>query len=75
MGQTFGSHTHKLMTSDDPKVASSGNPVLCDIFPGPSSLPSATNVDFTTSPVYNSTQRSWGDQKYVPHMVPGYAGG
>ena len=74
VAQTFGSHTHKLLTSNDPKVESSGNPVLCEIFPSASSLPSATNVDFTTSPVYQNISRSWGDQKYVPHMVPGYAG-
>ncbi len=74
VAQTFGIHTHKLLTSTDPKVASSGNPVLCEIFPSPSSLPSATNVDFTDSPIYKNTNRSWGDQKYLPHMVPGYAG-
>lgn len=74
MGQTFGHHTHKLMTSNDHKVASSGNPVLCDIFPGPSSLAASTNQNFTGSPVYDNTTRSWGDQKYVAHMVPGYSG-
>lgn len=70
VGQTFGIHTHKLLTSTDPKVASSGNSVLCDIFPSPTS----SVVEFSDSPIYSNTMRSWGDQKYLPHMVPGYAG-
>lgn len=74
IGQTFGSHTHKLLTTSDPKVAASGNSVLCEIFPSHTSLPATKNVDFTDSPVYKNNTRSWGDQKYLPHMVPGYAG-
>ena len=74
MGETFGKHTHRLLTSTDPKVASSGNSVLCDIFPSPTSQSAPTNQEFYESPVYDNTTRSWGDQKYVAHMVPGYAG-
>ena len=74
VGETFGLRTHRLLTSTDPKVASSGNSVLCDIYPGPSSLPAETNQEFSSSPIYTNTTRSWGDQKYKAHMVPGYAG-
>ena len=73
MGERFGIHTHKLLTTTDPKVASSGNPVLCDIYPSSASLPADTTQVFQDS-IYDKTSRSWGDQKFVAHMVPGYAG-
>jgi len=68
IGETFGCHTHKLLT--DPEVASSGNPVIGDTQPAPNK----TKEDFFSSPVYCSRTRSWGDQKYAPQMVPGYTG-
>ena len=73
IGETFGSHTHKLLTSQDPKVASSNNPVLSDTVPS-LNLPLKTAEDFFNSPVYRRRTRSWGDQKYTPQMVPGYTG-
>ena len=71
IGETFGSHTHKLLT--DPAVPSSGNPVLSDAQP-PLAPPPKTQEDFFRSPVYSSRTRSWGDQKLVPQMIPGYTG-
>lgn len=71
IGATFGSHTHDLLTSSE--VAASGNPVLSDTLPA-TSHPPKTAEDFFNSPVYQNRTRSWGDQKYVPQMVPGYTG-
>lgn len=71
MGETFGSHTHKLLA--DPAVASSGSPVLSDTNP-PEAPPTKTQEDLFNSAVYKSRTRSWGDQKYAPQMVPGYTG-
>ena len=73
IGATFGSHTHHLLTSTDPQVAASGHPVLSETVP-PSSHPPKTAEDFFNSTVYQNRTRSWGDQKYVPQMVPGYTG-
>lgn len=71
-GSTFGSHTHSLLTSTDPIVASSGHPLLSDTMP---SLPRAhANNDQSSPPLYQTRTRSWGDQKYVTQMVPGYTG-
>lgn len=69
IGETFGSHTHKLLI--DPKVASSGSPVLGDTQPSPNKTREEEEL---SSPAYCSRTRSWGDQKYVPQMVPGYTG-
>ena len=73
IGQTFGNHTHELLT--DPQVPSSSRPVLSDTSPG-GQQPSLckTKEDFFASPVYQQRQRSLGDQKYVAQMVPGYTG-
>lgn len=70
LGETFGWHTHKLLT--DKSVASSGQPVLADTNP---SLPPPpkTQEDFFKSALSRRT-RSWGNQKYAPQMVPGYTG-
>lgn len=74
IGKTFGSHTHKLLSSSDPIVASSGNSVLGEILPPrPHSLSSRAAASSTTSGLRNRT-RSLGDQKYVTQMVPGYTG-
>ena len=70
IGETFGSHTHKLLI--DPKVASSGSPVLGDTQPSPNKT--REEEEELSSPGYCSRTRSWGDQKYVPQMVPGYTG-
>ena len=73
IGETFGSHTHKLLTSSDPRVATSNNLILSDTVPS-LELPPKTAEDFFNSPVYRRRTRSWGDQKYTPQMVPGYTG-
>ena len=74
IGETFGSHTHMLLTStEDPKVASSGNPLLSETIVS-QKPPPKTAEDFFNSSVYKNRIRSWGDQKYSPQMVPGYTG-
>lgn len=73
IGQTFGNHTHQLLT--DPQVPSSSRPVLSDTSPQrPPPLSAKTKEDFFASPLYQQRQRSLGDQKYVAQMVPGYTG-
>lgn len=74
LGETFGGHTHKLLT--DSSVATSGVSLLADITPSAAPDPSLrpkTSEDFFSSALASRT-RSWGDQKYVPQMVPGYTG-
>ena len=73
IGETFGTNTHRLLTSTDPRVAASGNPVLSDTLPS-TTHPPKTAEEFFSSPVYQNRTRSWGDQKYVAQMVPGYTG-
>lgn len=70
LGETFGWHTHKLLT--DKSVASSGHPVLADTDPT-LPPPPKTQEDFFRSAIGSRT-RSWGNQKYAPQMVPGYTG-
>ena len=73
IGQTFGNHTHQLLT--DPRVPSSSRPVLSDTSPPARATALAkTKEDFFSSPVYQQRQGSLGDQKYVAQMVPGYTG-
>ena len=72
LGETFGWHTHKLLT--DQSVASSGVPILANTsFPSVPSTRPRTKEDFFKSALGSRT-RSWGDQKYAPQMVPGYTG-
>ena len=71
VGKTFGCHTHELLTSTEPQVASSGNLVLSSIEPDQGSK---GGQDTYGQPIYHGRSRSWGDYKYVPEMVPGYTG-
>ena len=71
VGKTFGCHTHELLTSAEPEVASSGQLVLSSIEPDRSSK---SGKESFTQPIYHGRSRSWGDYKYVPEMVPGYTG-
>lgn len=62
--------THEILT--DKAVPRSDNPVLGDT-QGASPPPAKTKEDFAKSGVYDRTH-SWGTQKYVAQMVPGYTG-
>ncbi|KAL4218733.1 hypothetical protein ACF0H5_021321 [Mactra antiquata] len=68
IGETFGKTTSKLLRDD--AVASSGQLVLAEIransAPGPS-------MD-TRSELLKSRTHSWGDQKLMEQMIPGYTG-
>ena len=67
VGETFGSHTHKLLTNSPVPV--SLNPVLSDTSP-----PKTLKKDPFAGSAYHLRTRSLGDQKYVPQMIPGYTG-
>ncbi|XP_077986083.1 ciliary microtubule inner protein 2B-like [Glandiceps talaboti] len=68
IGETFGKTTSRLLTN--PEVASSGRPVLAETFPRPST---DFEIDDRSELLRTRTQ-SWGDQKLVDNMVPGYTG-
>ncbi|KAK3591457.1 hypothetical protein CHS0354_033458 [Potamilus streckersoni] len=68
IGETFGKTTSSLLR--DENVASSGKLVLADI--RPRSVP-ADHVDHTEA-LLRSRTHSWGDQKLVENMIPGYTG-
>ncbi|XP_071096287.1 ciliary microtubule inner protein 2B-like [Haliotis cracherodii] len=68
IGQTFGRTTSRLLQDTD--VASSGRLVLADIEP-------SASLDLgqqRRANILNSRVQSWGDQKLVEKMVPGYTG-
>lgn len=68
IGETFGRTTSRLLKND--AVASSGKLVLADLSkPRPSSEPTHSKSNL----LKNRTQ-SWGDQKLLEKMVPGYTG-
>jgi len=71
VGKTFGCHTHELLTSAEPEVASSGQLVLSSIEPDGRNK---SGKEVFSQPIYHGRSRSWGDYKYVPEMVPGYTG-
>ncbi|XP_022326653.2 ciliary microtubule inner protein 2B-like [Crassostrea virginica] len=62
IGETFGRTTCNLLR--DPGVASSGKLVLTDIRP----------VKADSTKFLQPRTQSWGDQKLVENMVPGYTG-
>lgn len=68
IGETFGKTTSKLL--NDESVASSGKLVLADI--RASSAP-AVDCD-PRAELLRSRTHSWGDQKLMEQMVPGYTG-
>lgn len=62
--------THEILT--DKAVPRSINPVLGDT-QAAAPPPAKTKDDFAKSGVYDRSH-SWGTQKYVAQMVPGYTG-
>lgn len=68
IGETFGKTTSKLLRND--AVASSGQLVLADI--RASSAP--VFEEDPKSTLLRSRTHSWGDQKLMEQMVPGYTG-
>ncbi|XP_067662218.1 ciliary microtubule inner protein 2B-like [Haliotis asinina] len=68
IGQTFGRTTSRLLQDMD--VASSGRLVLADIQPSAS----LDLVQQERGKILNSRVQSWGNQKLVEKMVPGYTG-
>ncbi|KAJ8300370.1 hypothetical protein KUTeg_021889, partial [Tegillarca granosa] len=69
IGETFGKTTSKLLKSKD--VASSGKLVLADIKP---ERPGSDPTEDARATLLQSRLHSWGDQKLVERMVPGYTG-
>ena len=69
IGKTFGKTTNQLLSEDD--VASSGRLVLAQIFPNEEAASRAENA---RTSLLQSRDQSWGDQKLVETMVPGYTG-
>lgn len=68
IGETFGRTTSQLLKSGE--VASSGKLVLADIrAPRPSTEPSDSKMS-----ILKNRTHSWGDQKLMSEMVPGYTG-
>ncbi|XP_063424057.1 ciliary microtubule inner protein 2B-like [Mytilus trossulus] len=72
IGNTFGKTTCRLLGNTN--VASSGKLVLADIrASAPAALFSGSKADFRSQLLRSRTQ-SWGDQKLVERMIPGYTG-
>ncbi|XP_076454599.1 ciliary microtubule inner protein 2B-like [Babylonia areolata] len=69
IGETFGKTTNKLLGEES--VASSGRLVLAQIFPDQDQ---AGRAEATRTVLLQSRDHSWGDQKLVETMVPGYTG-
>jgi len=69
IGQTFGKTTNQLLDSNE--VASSGKLVLAQIFPDEGAAGAAEQA---RTALLTSRDQSWGDQKLVETMVPGYTG-
>lgn len=69
IGETFGKTTSKLLRDDT--VASSGHLVLAEI--RANSAPVADIEDPKTA-LLRSRTHSWGDQKLMEQMIPGYTG-
>jgi len=69
IGNTFGQTTNHLL--DDGTVASSGRLVLAQIFPNEAA---ACQAEDARTDLLKSRDQSWGDQKLVETMVPGYTG-
>ncbi|KAK7505106.1 hypothetical protein BaRGS_00003676, partial [Batillaria attramentaria] len=69
IGQTFGKTTHSLLGDDD--VASSGRLVLAQIFPNEEA---ANRAEDARASLLKTRDQSWGDQKLVENVVPGYTG-
>lgn len=69
IGETFGKTTSKLLRDD--AVASSGQLVLAEI--RASSAPLCEEEDPRTA-LLRSRTHSWGDQKLMEQMIPGYTG-
>ena len=68
IGETFGKTTHKLLT--DGTVASSGDLVLAQIRANSAPIPESD----PRSDLLKSRTHSWGDQKLMEQMIPGYTG-
>lgn len=68
IGETFGKTTHKLLT--DGTVASSGDLVLAEIRANSAPIPESD----PRADLLKSRTHSWGDQKLMEQMIPGYTG-
>ena len=69
IGETFGKTTSTLLRND--AVASSGKLVLAEI--RANSAPPA-DVNEMRTDLLTSRTHSWGDQKLMEEMIPGYTG-
>lgn len=69
IGQTFGKTTSRLL--EDPNVPSSGRLVLTEIYPG---VTESDRLQEQRKHLLMTRTQSWGDQKLVNGMVPGYTG-
>ncbi|KAL8606414.1 hypothetical protein ACOMHN_060319 [Nucella lapillus] len=69
IGQTIGKTINNLLAEDN--VASSGRLVLAQIFPNQEM---ADRSEVARTSLLQTRDQSWGDQKLVETMVPGYTG-
>ena len=69
LGETFGHTTSRLLR--DGNVASSGNLVLANSTTRPITVP---ETEEEKAKVLRNRRRSWGNQKYIEKMIPGYSG-
>ncbi|XP_065829586.1 ciliary microtubule inner protein 2B-like [Oscarella lobularis] len=69
IGTTFGSGTHELLIR--PGLARSGRSVLADTVPIP---PTSAPAQTESPSLLRTRTKSWGDQKLIENMVPGYTG-
>ncbi|XP_013382161.1 protein FAM166B [Lingula anatina] len=69
IGQTFGKTTNRLL--QDCNVPSSGRLVLAEIYP---SFTETDKLQDMRDHLMKTRTASWGDQKLVQAMVPGYTG-
>lgn len=68
IGRTFGSTTHDLLSRPD--IAKSGCGVLAETTASVRPVESSE----TRTALIRTRTKSWGDQKLVERMVPGYTG-
>lgn len=76
IGKTYGASTHDILVS--PKINRSQQSVLAKTLPSEevtkTSTGWTTSQEVKTKKIVDSRQQSFGNQKYVHRMTPGYTG-
>lgn len=71
IGSTYGCHTHEILC--DNAVRKSTRSVLSETWPPRRVFPPLTD-ELVQGNTVLLNNRSWGNQKYTPQMIPGYTG-